>query len=232
VRRALFAALAGAALLAGTSVAAPKPGPYRPKIEPRDFTARVDNPWFPLAPGMSWHYTERQGATTRDEFVSVLRRTRKVMGVECAVVHDMVMENGQTIEETYDWYAQDKRGNVWYFGEETTDLRRGAPDPAGSWEAGIDRALPGLLMPARPKRGKPYRQEYAPGRAEDMGEVAALGDSVRVPAGAYAGCVRTRGWSPLEPGATERKWYASGIGLVRSESSDGEVTELISTGHR
>src|SRR5262249_53856427 len=154
--------------------------------------------------------------------VEVLSDTKTILGVTCAVVHDVVKDGDQVLEDTYDWYAQDLAGNVWYFGEDTKEYSpKGHVSTEGSWEAGVGKAQPGIFMPANPTPGPPYRQESSPGHAEDMGQVVATNQSVRVPAGAYAGCVRTKDWSLLEAGH-DFKWYAKGVGLVRSESAARE----------
>ena len=150
------------------------------------------------------------------------------MGVKCVVVHDTVTVGGKVLEETFDWYAQDKQGAVWYFGEATKEFKSGGRvSTEGSWEAGVKGAQPGIAMPAHPKAGEPYRQEFLSGVAEDMGQVVAVGETVTVPAGTYKDCVKTKDWSMLESGH-EHKWYAKGVGVVRTESSSGEVATLIS----
>jgi len=150
------------------------------------------------------------------------------MGVTCVVVHDQLTQQGVLKEETLDWYAQDKQGNVWYFGEATKEFRaHGKVSTEGSWEAGVEGSQPGIIMKGQPVAGEPYRQEYDKGEAEDMGQVVAVDDSVTVPFGSFTGCVRTREWSMLEPG-TEKKWYAKGIGVVRTESTTKEVSTLVS----
>ncbi len=201
---------------------------YAPHIDPADFQTTVDNPFFPLVPGTIWKYVEHEGGTIRENEVTVTSHTRTVMGVTCIVVHDVERANGVVKEDTDDWYAQDRKGNVWCFGEDTKEsLARGRMTTEGSWEAGIGRSQPGIIMLANPAPGAPYRQEYGPGHAEDMGQVVAVGDSVKVPFGSFTGCVRTREWSRLEPG-TALKWYARGVGLVRERSGPREWTELVS----
>jgi hypothetical protein len=218
------------ACLAGTSPAATKPGtrPYHPAVDPADFQIAVDNPYFPLVPGTVFNFIETSGKTTSENQVAVTRDTKVIMGVICVVVHDTVKEKGVLQEETFDWYAQDKKGNVWYFGEATKEFHaKGKLSTEGSWEAGVEGAEPGIIMCGQPTIGAPYRQEYYPGHAEDMGEVAALDDSVTVPYGSFNGCVRTKEWSTLEADH-EIKWYAKGVGLVRSESPAKEVSTLVS----
>jgi hypothetical protein len=200
--------------------------PYHPKIDPSNFKAQVDNPFFPLVPGTVWHYVEKANGETTENEVAVTTQTKILMGVKCTVVHDVVRRKGRVEEDTYDWYAQDKDGNVWYFGEATKEFHDGGRvSTKGSWEAGVN-GQPGMIMPAGPAPGAPYRQEYSPNNAEDMGQVVAINETVEVPAGKFTRCVKTRDWSTLESGS-ENKWYAKGVGLVQSRSSSGELAQLI-----
>ncbi len=216
-------------LLAAAAVTAkPRTEPYAPHIDPAEFQTRVDHPYFPLVPGTRFVYRETSGGRTSENEVTVQPETKVILGVTCAVVYDVVKQGGALVEETFDWYAQDKAGNVWYFGEDTKEFRpKGKISTEGSWEAGVDGAQPGILMHAQPAPGAPYRQEYLRGRAEDMGQVVALRDSVTVPYGSFTDCVRTKDWSMLEAG-TENKWYAKGVGLVRTLSSSRELAVLVS----
>jgi len=201
---------------------------YAPHVDPADFQTTVDNPFFPLVPGTVYTYSEKDGGRTFENQVTVTSDTKVIMGVTCLVVHDVVRAKGVVREDTYDWYAQDKQGTVWCFGEDTKELSpRGTMTTEGSWTAGVGRNQPGIIMPANLTPGAPYRQEYGPGHAEDMGQVVAVGDSVNVPFGSFAGCVRTREWSLLEPG-TEQKWYARGVGLVRERSGTRDWAVLVS----
>jgi hypothetical protein len=206
--------------------------PYRPQIDPADFTHVITNPWFPLVPGTTATFLEKDLRETRENKITVTRDTKIVMGVRCVVVRDIVTLDGRIVEETYEWYAQDRQGAVWYFGEATREYKVGGRvSTLGSWEAGVNGALPGIAMPAQPRVGERYRQEYAANEAEDIGQIAALGETVTVPAGTFTGCVRTREWSMLESG-TSKKWYARGVGLVRAESTDREVSTLLSITRR
>ena len=225
----LLAVLAVGAAVSGFTAApaAAKGAAYHPAIDPANFQHQVDHPYLPLVPGTSYRYLERQGGETRENEVTVLPDTKVVMGVACVVVHDVVREGGELREDTYDWYAQDKQGNVWYFGEDTKEMKHGKVDTEGSWEAGVGNNSPGIIMPAAAKPGKPFRQEYGPGHAEDMGQIVAVGEATLVPYGAFKDCVRTKEWSLLEPGA-EKKWYARGVGVVRTESTSKEVSVLVS----
>ena len=202
-------------------------GEYSVEIDPATFASAVDNPYYPLAPGMQWRYEETGGdGEIEITTVEVLTATRVVMGVETVVVHDVVTsEDGTVIEDTYDWFAQDAAGAVWYFGEETTAYEDGKADTAGSWEAGVDGALPGIVMPADPEVSDTgYRQEYAEGEAEDLGQVIEVGATVSVPAGDFNDVVRTRDWNPLEPDVVEEKSYAPGVGFIHEVKTAGEGT--------
>lgn len=156
--------------------AAESPPEYNPVIDPSDFSLVVNNPYFTLTPGTTYRYrTKGEGFEVNEvAVVTVTDQTKKVMGVTTRVVWDRVWLNGNLIEETYDWYAQDKKGNVWYFGEDSTEYGKNWSSKSGSWEAGVDGAKPGIVMQSDPHPGQPYRQEYRKGKAEDMGQVLSL----------------------------------------------------------
>ena len=201
---------------------------YKPHIDPAEFQATIDNPYLPLVPGTTMKFVEKDGVRVSDNIIEVTHDTKMIAGVKCVVVHDTVLEDGALKEDTYDWYAQAKDGTVWYFGEDTKEYTAGGKvSTEGSWEAGVKGSQPGIIMPAHPTPGEPFRQEYGAGVAEDMGQIAAIGESVTVPAGTYTDVVKTKEWSMLESGS-ENKWYAKGVGVVREESSAGEVATLIS----
>lgn len=185
--------------------------PYRPAIDPADFGTTIDNPFMPLVPGTAFIY---EGAGERIE-VTVTSDTRQVMGVETVVVRDTASVDGKVIEDTFDWFAQDGAGNVWYFGEDTKAFEDDpAGDPAGSWEAGVDGAQPGIVMLADPLGGDVYRQEFYAGEAEDLALVRQLDGAVTVRLGSYDHVLVTEEWTPLEPKNIEHKFYVKGIGLV------------------
>ncbi|OGS42155.1 MAG: hypothetical protein A3K67_01190 [Euryarchaeota archaeon RBG_16_62_10] len=196
--------------------------PYEPVIDPADFVLQVDNPYFPLVPGTTFVYEGvSEDGNERNE-MTVTNDTKKVMNVTCVVIHDRVWLEGDLIEETFDWYAQDKDGNVWYFGEDSREISNGAVvSTEGSWEAGVDGAQPGIVMPADPTVGQEYRQEYYKGEAEDMAEVLALNESVTVPYGTFDSCLVTKDWTPLEKGIAENKYYQHGVGLVKELQVEG-----------
>lgn len=200
--------------------------PYQPVIDPAEFLPFVDNPYFPLIPGTTMSFVENDGLVLSQSTVEVTDSTKIIAGVRCVVVHQTETRDRSVVEETFDWYAQSKDGAVWYFGEDTTEfLADGRTSTIGSWQAGIDGAMPGIVMPAHPSIGEEFRQEYRQGVAEDMAQVASVGESVTVPAGEFSGAIRMKEWSPLESGVTT-KWYAKGVGAIREESEDGTVSAL------
>lgn len=212
--------------LAACSGRSPDDGPaYAPTIEPAAFVATIDNPYFPLKPGTRWVY---EGAGERI-VVEVTNETKTIKGVTCTVVRDTVSVNGEVKEDTFDWYAQDRAGNVWYFGEDSREMRGGSVvGREGSWEAGVDGAQPGIIMKADPRAGDRYRQEFYRGKAEDVGEVVRVGKAVTVPFGSFTDVLVILDTTPLEPGAREHKHYARGIGLVlESNVAGGARVELV-----
>jgi hypothetical protein len=201
--------------------------PARSAPEPAGLGPRIDNPYWPMAPGSRWVYRDGRQRIV----VTVLGRTRQVAGAQARVVHDRVTENGMLVEDTYDWYGQDRRGNVWYLGEDTREYENGrVVSTEGSWEAGVDGARAGIIMPARPRVGMRYRQEYYAGHAEDKGEVLYLRERVEVPAGRYRRVLVTRDWTPLEPNVVEHKFYARRVGPVLTLGISGGAAreELVS----
>lgn len=223
----------GATQTAGTTTTtADSAADYHPVIDPASFSSTIDNPYFPLTPGTTYVFEGTvDGRTQRNEVV-VTTDTKVILGVTCVVVHDTVYVDGTLAEDTFDWYAQDAVGNVWYFGEDSKEyLEDGTVDPAGSWEAGVDGAEPGIAMQADPTVGDPYRQELYTGEAEDFGQVIAVGGSVTVPAGSYDEVITTKDTTPLQPGNVEHKQYAPGVGLVVADMVAGgdehiELTEI------
>ena len=219
--RPLLLALAVAAAGCGSEERSALPQGDEPvEIDPARFSAEIDHPYWPMRPGTTWVYRE---GDQRVE-VTVTDRTRIVMGVETRVVHDLVTENGVPVEDTFDWYAQDDDGNVWYFGEDTTEFEDGKPaGHAGAWEAGVDGALPGILLPADPEVGMTYRQEHYAGEAEDRAEVLSLDESVSLPFGDFSGALQTEDTTPLEPGVVERKYYVRDVGPVLAVKVKGDT---------
>jgi hypothetical protein len=199
---------------------------YNPQIDATNFQTTIDNPYNPLVPGTVYRLIETVNGKSSDNVITVTHDTKTIMGVRCVVVHDTVSEKGVLVEDTLDWYAQHKDGTVWYFGEDTKEYKpNGKVVTEGSWEGGVDGAQPGIMMPAEPKPGAPYRQEYKFREAEDMGQVVTVGETVTVPAGTYSDCVKTKEWSLLESGYAN-KWYCKGVGVVKSLATDGELATL------
>ena len=214
------AALAGAAaaLLVGVAAAAGTAGArqgYEPTIDPDEFTTVIDNPYLSFAPGARWVYEGDTPDGTERIVVEVTDQTRMVMDVETVVVRDTVTLDGVVIEDTFDWYAQHADGAVWYFGEDTTEFEDGvAVNHNGAWEAGVDGALPGIVMLVAPEVGDRYRQEYARGIAEDRASVLSVSARAAVPFGTFEDVLKTRDVNPLDRGPAEHKLYAKGVGLV------------------
>lgn len=188
---------------------------YNPVIDPDNFVSQVDNPYFTLKLGTKFIYENKTAESLERIEVVITHETKKVLSVITTVVWDRVWLDNQLVEDTKDWYAQDKEGNVWYFGEEVANFEDGKlKDHKGAWEAGVDGALPGIIMPADPQVGHSYRQEYYIGVAEDMGEIAALSKKVTVPYGTFANCLQTRDWSAIDKSANEYKYYCPDVGFV------------------
>ncbi|HEU4347300.1 MAG TPA: hypothetical protein VFR35_05875 [Actinoplanes sp.] len=195
--------------------AAPVSGAYAPVIDPAAFRPAGDNPLFPLRPGLRWDYRSATADGVETTVVTVTARTKTIMGVTCVEVRDTVRIDGRLKEDTLDWYAHRDDGSVWYFGEDTKEYENGkVTTTKGSWVAGVDGALPGIVMPARPQAGDRYRQEYDKGDAEDMAEVLDIADRATVPTGGYDRVVKTKETTPLEPDVLEHKYYAPGVGMV------------------
>jgi hypothetical protein len=164
---------------------------------------------------MRWVYESQTEEGLERIVVEVTTDTRQVMGVDCVVVRDTASLDGSVIEDTFDWFAQADDGAVWYFGEDTKDYENGeVVSTEGAWEAGVDGAQPGIVMPAEPRVGDRYRQEFYPGEAEDMAEILSLTEQIEVPVGAYDQVVMTKDFTPLEPDVLEQKYYARGVGMI------------------
>jgi len=230
-RRLLIATVAASSLLLpGCGSSPEKIGPAgvdgleipTPSADPDDFVAGIDNPWLPLTPGSRWVY-ETTAGDEETITVTVTDETRVIQGVRTTVVRDVVTSpDGEVIEDTDDWFAQDSAGNVWYFGEATTEYdEQGRPDTAGSWEAGVDGAQAGIVMLAEPRLGDGYQQEFLEGEAEDLASVVSVDARVLIDLGSYDGVVQTEDTAPLEPGLTEHKFYARGVGMVYEETVAG-----------
>jgi hypothetical protein len=202
---------------------------YHPRIDPANFGPDVDNPWFPLPPGTTFVYAGRSdGAKALDVF-RPSHRTKIIVGVRTRVVNDLVFEDGILQERTSDYYAQDRCGNVWYFGEDTAELdaRGRVTSREGSWLAGVNGAQPGVYMQAHPALGRAFRQEWSAGTAEDQFTVIAKHAEVRVPYGTFHDALRTQETTALEPGVIDNKFYARGIGEVVEVTLKGGDEKLV-----
>ena len=216
----------------GRAPSTPPAQTYSVDLAASDFVAAINNPYLPFTPGSRWAYEARlpDGSIERNE-VEVLTETRQVNGVPATVVHDTVFVDDQVAEETFDWYAQDTDGNVWYLGEAVDNYENGVlVDHAGAWEWGVDGALPGVMMWADPSAhlNEEYRQEYYAGEAEDMGKVLSVSDSVTVPFGSFENVLKTFDFSSLDPHLQENKFYAAGVGVIKEvDLSTGEEVVLL-----
>jgi hypothetical protein len=200
-------------------------GAEKVRLDPGNFTTKIDNPYMPLAPGSVWVYSETNpdGPPERD-VITVTNRTKVVAGVTARVVHDRATRGNEVIEDTFDWFAQDRQGNVWYLGEATQGYKNGKPSSTGgSWEAGSHGAQAGVAMPASPAPGLEYRQEYREGKAEDRARVLSIDDQVESPVGHFHDAVLTKEFTPLEPNDLEYKLYAKGVGLVMAIGASGDL---------
>ena len=240
----LLAALGGAILITSCGEQPTTPGDFeigsalealvQPRPVPTDWSLVIDNEFFPLTPGTVFTYLGENDGEPELNPVHVTHDTRTILGVVCVAVEDSSYVAGHLLEATIDWYAQSEAGDVWYFGEDTKefDEQGHVISTEGSWLAGVDGALPGIIMEAHPKVGDHYLQEYLPGVAEDQAKVVRLHETVDVPYGHFTDCLKTKEWTRLEHGVAENKYYAPGIGFLRSVTIQGgtDHSELVSIG--
>jgi hypothetical protein len=220
----------------GLASAGQAPGPIKSgagpgwpaTLSPSDFVRHVDNPYFPLKPGSKWRYKGNKEGTRMTDALRVTYRTKTILGVKATVVHDVVRMHGRPEEVTNDFYAQDRHGNVWYFGEATKELDRhgNVVSTEGSFKAGVDGARAGLYIPGHPKVGDTARQEFYAGHAEDHFKVLDRKASVSVPFVSTQKALRTKEWTPLEPNVVDNKYYVRGVGTVREVAVKGPVERL------
>jgi hypothetical protein len=206
-------------------------GPNYDPVIPTVWANAVTNPYHPLVPGTTFTFRSQLNPGVESTSVSVLAQPKVIKGVTATEVHDQVFRNGVLIEDTYDWYAQDDAGNVWYLGEDTKEYQNGQViSTEGTWEWGVTGALPGIIMWADPAAhiGESYRQEYLKGVAQDRGKVLTTGENVTVPYGSLSGCIKTEDWSELDSGVPhENKYYCPQLGVVLETAAGGERVELV-----
>jgi hypothetical protein len=210
--------LIGALILFAVSGASTAEAP-----NPANFSARVTNPWFPLIPGTTDVYRGVKDGKAARDVLTVTDSTARIEGVPVVVVHDRLYLSGRLGERTTDWYTQDRRGNVWYFGESTAELDRNGrvTSTAGTWRAGRNGAKPGIYMPGHPRVGQSGRQEFSKGQAEDHFRVLSFRASVQVPYTSSRKALLTKEWTPLEPGTLDHKFYLRGVGTVLEQTIKG-----------
>jgi hypothetical protein len=205
------------------------PAPYNPVIDPANFVSTIDNPYFPLQPGTTFIYEGLMPDGFERDEVAVTHNTRVILGVTCVEVHDSVFTDGVLTEDTLDWYAQDKDGNVWYFGENTHELEDGLITTIeGTFMAGVNGDKPGIIMKAHPAVGDFYRQEFSLNNAEDFAQTLSLDEVVRVRIGTFNHCLKSEESTPLEPDVVEDKFYAPEVGTVLEvDLSTGARSDLV-----
>ncbi len=226
----LIAAAMLAALAPSAHARLPR-GSERVRLDPAKFTTKIDNPYWPMTPGSRWvsRETDEQGHRQRVD-VTVTSQTKLIAGVTARVVHDVVTEKGRVVEDTFDWYAQDTAGNVWYLGEDTKEYGKGkVVSTRGSWEAGIHGAQAGVIVPAHPRAGLTYREEYSRGEAEDSARILSVDEQAEVPFGHFTRALLIKDFTPLEPDVVEYKLYARRVGpvLTLAVSGGGGTEELV-----
>ena len=201
---------------------------YAPRFDPDHFVRVVDNRFFPLRPGARFVYFGEEDGEAEKNVIIVTDHRKNILGISAIVVLDQVFVHGELKEKTFDWYAQDRDGNVWYLGEDTRELEDGkVVSTEGSWEAGVDGAEAGIIMPAHPRVGQHYRQEFLRGEAEDEARVMARGLDINVPYESFHGCIKTMEWTRLEPGVREVKFYCPEVGFVKARGIEGPFARLV-----
>jgi hypothetical protein len=219
---------AGVSIMLAGAAASPARAQARPQpVFPA--TPVISNPYLPMQPGVSLGYDGKIGGKPEHDVVTTLGSTKTITGIHCVVQRDTGWVSGIVVEVTFDYFAQDTAGNVWYMGEFATQYAHGKPaGHSGSWQAGRGGAAAGIIMEAHPSAGDSYLQESFPGHALDAATVLSTTASVSVPLGTWLGNVLlTKEFSQLEPGQVEHKWYVSGIGNVRATQVRGKPSEYL-----
>jgi hypothetical protein len=205
-------------------------GIYDPDLDEDDFEDEVEHKYLPFETGANWVYQKQTDEGLEEIVITVLDKTKEIDEIEAIVVHDIVTLDGVLVEDTFDWYAEHEDGTVWYMGEISQSFEEGELESLdGSWKAGEDGALPGIVMLAQPVVGTTYRQELLLTEAEDVATVLSVTATASVPFGTFTNCLKTADFSPLEPGIVEHKYYAKDVGLVlETKPGSDERLELIS----
>jgi hypothetical protein len=199
-------------------------------FDPDNFVRVVTNRFFPLQPGTRWVYKGIEDGEAETNVTIVTHDRKNILGISAIVVFDRVFVHGELKERTFDWYAQDKQGNVWYLGEDTKEFEDGkVVSTEGSWETGKNGAKAGIIMLAHPRIGDKYRQEFLAGEAEDVARVVARGLDIKVPYGSFHNCIKTVEFTRLEPGVKETKDFCPGVGFVKAHGIEGPETRLVLT---
>jgi hypothetical protein len=222
--------VAAAALIAmpvGAAPAADTASCPRPSALPDAFVSQIDNPYLPLTPGTTFTYKGKLDGTPATDVFAVTNATKVIEGVTTTVIHDQVFQRGDLVEDTFDWFAQDASGNVWYFGEDTKELDHGqVVSTEGSWEAGVKNARAGIFMPTQPQVGQVFKQEDANKVAEDCTKIVDLHASIKTPYVTSTDALKTEEFSLLEPGVLDNKYYVRDIGLVAESTVQGGTDSL------
>jgi hypothetical protein len=219
-----------AASLSSTGTSATTESEITLKFDPHNFVHDVDNRFFPLRPGTRYVYKGIEDGEQEVNVTIVTHDRKDILGVSAVVVFDRVFVHGELKEKTFDWYAQDKDGNVWYLGENTKEFENGqVVSTEGSWKAGGQGAKPGIIMLAHPHVADRYFQEFLPDVAEDQARVVGRDIDIRVPYGSFHNCLKTVEWTRLEPGVKESKVFCPGVGFVKAHSEEGPFTSLVLT---
>jgi hypothetical protein len=222
---------AGRAAQAAKNCPLPKFGPgknYHPTIHPADFSPNITNKWSPFPVGTTFVYSGVDGTDHITDIVSPSHRTKVLDGVRARVINDRVLVHGRVSERTSDYYAQDKCGNVWYFGEDTAELNRHGKviSRQGSFHSGVHGAQPGVYMQAHPQLGRKFRQEWYKGHAEDVFKAIQKHQSRTTPYASFKNLLRTRETDGLEPSIVDNKYFAPGIGSVVELTVKGATERL------
>jgi hypothetical protein len=234
---ALVVCVAGLALVrALTSKTPASPVFSLPDLPPAEqFVVRVDNPYYPLEPGTTFIYSGSKDGKRAVDLFTVTHETKTILGIPAVVVHDRLLLDGIPAENTQDWFAQDRAGNVWYLGEATQrlDAHGRVTSTEGSWQAGVDGARAGIFMPGNPRVGDAYHQELSRGHAEDRFSITSLSARTAVPYGVYDNALRTSDTTPLERGMVGNKYFVAHVGNVRENDVHGgdEYLDLVAVLH-